>query len=342
MSRSTLFVFLLLVVATPLFAQTDSIPVNRRAALLQRLHPGTPVRIWLNGALIEGPIQRVTRDTVYVAAHAAPAATLEEAWVQQRATRKGATIGAIIGAPAAAAFGGFLMLILSAESGGVSGNDVALGVLGFGAFGALSGAVLGGVIGAATPQWVEITSERARIPEADAARQARTRSIGALSLTPTFGHNLDASGGGVGLRASYLFQTRHFSFGPELGVLQTGDVDYETFTFCPGENTSCFDTVTVSQKVMHAGGLARVGTGIDNKVEPFATLGVGFTSWGKGGFGAIVLGGYSIGAGLTLRDESRKKSIFIDARYNNNLTNSGDVDPQYAFYTLGIGASVAW
>jgi hypothetical protein len=316
MMRSALFVVLLLALASPLFAQSDTIPTNHRAALLQRLHSGTLVRLRLNGALVDGPIQRVTRDTVYFGDFAVPATTIDEAWIRQRATRKGAVIGAIIGAPAAAAFGGFLMMFIGAESTPLTGSEVALGVLGFGAFGALSGAVLGGVIGAATP--------------------------GALSLTPTFAHNKHAKGGGLGLRAAYLFQTAHFSFGPELGVLQAGDVQQETFTFCPGQNQTCFDTVTVGQKISHAGGLARVGTGIDQKVEPYATLGVGFTGWHNDGLGGTVLGGYSVGGGIALRDESRKRSVFIDARYNNNLTHSGDIDPQYAFYTLGIGASVSW
>jgi hypothetical protein len=105
---------------------------------------------------------------------------------------------------------------------------------------------------------------------------------------------------------------------------------------CQGE------TVELAENVFHAGGVARIGAGSDRRIEPFASIGAGLYNWGNGWGGTTTLGGYSAGAGLQLRSHTGRRSLQIEARWQSNLTNSGDPDPHFGFYTIGIGGGLSW
>lgn len=290
-----------------------------RGELIERLRPGTLVRIMLPTQSFTGRVQRVSADTLYLDSVTVARADIEAAWFQQRATRKGMKLGAIIGAPAGAAFGAFLFTIATglceSDCSDNAGRDIVLGTLGFGAFGLVAGGAVGAVIGAALPQWVELTPQ-SRMPKVATA----SRRIGSISLTPTYAAFARGDDSGGGARFAYMFQTRHFSLGPELGRYGMGD-----------------------RRVSHAGGIFRVGTGTDRALEPFANVGVGLYSWGiANGGGALQFGGYSVGGGAQLRTSNGRLSGFTEGRWQSNLTRSGDTNPNYGFYTVGVGASVAW
>lgn len=309
-----------LLIAAPLQAQTPR--PESRAQLIEQLRPGTVVRILAGGQTMTGRVQRVTADTLFVEQTPIPTGTIENAWVKQRATRRGLKIGAIIGAPAGAAFGAFLFTLASglceSDCSDNPGRDIVLGTLGFGAAGLIGGGALGAAIGAALPQWVEIASPRARLARQPAATDDNRR-IGSISLTPAYARFAGDEENGGGARFAYMFHTRHFSLGPEVGRYGMGE-----------------------RRVSHAGGIFRVGTGTGRALEPFANVGVGLYSWGVADGGAIQLGGYSVGAGAQLRSANRRFSAFTEGRWQSNLTRSGDIDPDYGFYTLAIGGAVAW
>lgn len=310
---------------TAVHAQTDSAAI-RRAQLLQRLQPGTTLRVSAAGAPVIGRLVRLGEDSLYLEGQAFALDAGPRIWLQQRSTSRGMKAGAIIGAPAGAAFGAFFMLLASGlcEYDCVEDTPraIALGALGFGAFGMVAGGTVGAVVGSAIPRWVDIDDPRVRIPtEADAESPAPAHAIGSVSVTPAFAKFADGDEAGAGARAAYMFHLRRAGLGLEAGTYSMG-----------GDGN-----------VMHAGGVARFGTGVDRRVEPFVTLGTGLYSWSQSaGGGAIQLGGYSAGTGLQLRSDSRRQSLFAEARWQSNLTRSGDSNGRYGFYTLGIGGSLAW
>jgi hypothetical protein len=314
-------------------AQTDT---SRLDARLQQLPAGVILRANAAGATVQGELRGVTRDTVLIGNVAIARATLERVWLRERATRQGLKWGALIGAPAGAAFGAFVALIATGlceyECEDLSAGEAILAVGGGGAAGALAGGALGAAIGAAIPRWVDLAGEHVRIPTAP-----RAAHVGSISLVPTLTRAAEGGGGGAGVRANYMFQTRHFALGPELGRYSLGERDLPAFVPCGPD--VCLDTVPVNTSVFHAGGAVRIGTGTDRSLEPFATAGAGLYAW-QGGNG-IELGGYSLGAGVQARNRSRRQSLFLEARWQSNLTRSGD-DTQLGFYTLGIGAALAW
>lgn len=309
-----LFVVALLA-ATPLHAQTDV----TRADLVQRLYPGIDVRVRIADDDVISRFVSATNDTIVLESGAFALADAQSIAIQQRATKRGMKVGALIGAPAGALFGAFIMILATGlceyECSDNMARDVTLGTLGFTAAGTLAGGTIGAVIGAATPQWFEITDPRVRIPSEPPAASI----IGSASLTPAYARYKDIDAGGAGVRAAYTFHMGRFAFGPELGSYF---IDNDT-------------------KIHHAGGIARIGTGPRNRIEPFASVGVGFYSWGRQ-FGSIQLGGYSAGAGVHVKSTSRKQSVFAEARWQDNLTNSGDANSQYGFYTIGIGGQLSW
>ena len=160
------------------YAQADTVAA-RRMGLLERLNTGTPIRVLVQRSALIAPFERVAADTLYFGPHAVAVSQISNVYVQQRSTRRGATVGALVGAPAGAAFGAFVMLFIAAlsESEGdsdISTGEAVLGIAGFSAAGALSGAILGGVIGAATPRWVEITRASSLERTLDARPRSRT------------------------------------------------------------------------------------------------------------------------------------------------------------------------
>src|SRR5687768_15389832 len=151
--------------ATSAHAQSDSIAV-RRAQLLQRLQTGTMLRVSTAGEPAIGRLVRVAPDSLYLEAGAYPLTQGQRIWLQQRSTSRGMKAGAVIGAPAGAAFGAFLMVLVAGLCEYDCPEDkpraIALGTLGFGVFGGLAGGTIGAVVGAAIPRWVDIDDPRIR------------------------------------------------------------------------------------------------------------------------------------------------------------------------------------
>jgi hypothetical protein len=310
--------------ATSAHAQTDSAAI-RRAQLLQRLQPGTPLRVSTAGAPVIGRLVRVAPDSLYLEGGAYALTPEQRIWLQQRSTSRGMKAGAVIGAPVGAAFGAFFMLLVSGLCEYDCPEDkpraIALGALGFGAFGGVAGGTIGAVVGASIPRWLSIDDARVRVPAVHDVAAAAPVTIGSLAVTPALAGAANGGGAGAGARATYMFHLRRAGLGLEAGAYDLGN-----------------DT-----RVVHAGGLARFGAGFDRRFEPFVTLGTGLYSWSDVGGGAIQLGGYSAGAGINVRSASRKQALFAEARWQDNLTISGDLDSsKYGFYTIGIGGSVAW
>ena len=305
----------MLLMAAPLHAQGD----GTRAAMIRQLYPGTKLRLTISDQPLISEFVRAAPDSIFLSAGAFALSDVQSLEVQQRATRRGAKIGAVIGAPAGAGFGAFIMLIATYmceyECSDNKARDVTLGTLGFAAFGAAAGATIGAVVGAATPDWMEITDPRVRLPKEGRAK----RTIGSFALTPAYARYADIDAAGPGVRVAYTFHAGPVAFGPEFGTYQIAN----------------------ERGIRHAGGIARIGTGRDKRIEPYGSLGVGFYSWNRD-FGAIQLGGYSAGGGIHLRSADAKRSVFTEARWQDNLTNSGDANPQFGFYTIGIGATIAW
>jgi hypothetical protein len=310
--------------ATSANAQADSAAV-RRAQLLQRLQPGTTLRVSTAADPAIGRLVRVGSDSLYLDAGAYSLSPDQRIWLQQRSTSRGMKAGAIIGAPAGAAFGAFFMLLVSGLCEYDCPEDkpraIALGALGFGAFGGLAGGTIGAVVGASIPRWLDIDDPRIRLPTTDDVAASVPVTIGSLAVTPALAGAANGGGLGAGARATYMFHLRRAGLGLEAGAYDLGN-----------------DT-----RVAHAGGLARFGAGFDRRLEPYVTLGTGLYSWSDVGGGAIQLGGYSAGAGINVRSASRKQTLFAEARWQDNLTISGDLDSsKYGFYTIGIGGSLAW
>lgn len=140
---------------------------------------------------------------------------------------------------------------------------------------------------------------------------------GSASFSPVYARaNDERTGDGFGVRALYALDTKHVSVGPEVGFYKTNEVIY------------------------HVGGAARFGLGNDKRLEPFASLGAGLYNWEKS-YTANALGGYSIGAGVQLRNNTGRRTLFGEARWQDNLTNSGSVE-DYGFYSLALGVSHSW
>ena len=333
-----------LATASPAHAQRDTLQ-TQRVQLLQRVAPGTMLRVRMDSQQVVGQLQRVSSDTLYLEDRAVPTHLIDDIWLRQRATRTGAKWGAIIGAPAGAAFGSFVLLLVSAlcesDCSDYGTGEAVVGALAFTTAGLVAGGALGAVIGAGIPKWTEITKAGARLPEAAPARPA-TRTIGSLSLTPALAHSASGDDSGFGLRLTYQFNTTHFSLGPEVGWYSLG-TNTRPNLFCgPGLPPCQEETVELAENVFHAGGVARIGAGTDRRIEPYATLGAGLYNWGTGYGGSTALGAYSAGTGVQWRNQTGRRSLLVEGRWQSNLTNSGDPDPHFGFYTIGIGGTLSW
>lgn len=298
--------------ATPLPAQTDAdSTLTKRAAAFQQSHPDARLRIH-NG--------RVE--------------------VRQRATRTGVKWGAITGGVGGALFGGFLGYLIEALcesecSGDISHGALIGGVLG-GVAGTAAGGVTGGIIGAGAPKWVSIDARH--------VRPAPSHAIGSASLLPAFARPGSGGGGGAGARFAYSFETRHLALGPELGVYSLGSNTRSRAAVCaPDLPVTCTDTIPSHETVTHGGFNARLGTGVDRRVEPYLTAGSGFYVWTRDhSLGSLELIGYSVGAGVQLRNANGKRAVVAETRWQDNLSRSGNPDGKYGFYTFAIGGSLAW
>jgi hypothetical protein len=144
--------------AAPANAQRDTLQATR-VQLLQRVAPGTMLRVLLDGKPVVGRLERVSSDTLYLEDRALSTSIIDNVWLQQRATRTGAKWGGIIGAPAGAAFGSFVLYLVSAlcesDCYDYGTGEAVLGAFVFGAAGLVAGGALGAVIGAGIPKWTE-------------------------------------------------------------------------------------------------------------------------------------------------------------------------------------------
>lgn len=135
----------------------DRIREVERAA--QRLNPGSPTRVRTRTETIQGQFSTATAESIILARGEAttpvPLTTIEEIWKRGRSAGTGALVGAGIGAVAVGGFGVFLVDALCETGDGC--RDDKLGVGAYGAvIGALGGGLLGAGIGALVKRWVRI------------------------------------------------------------------------------------------------------------------------------------------------------------------------------------------
>ena len=332
---------LLLSLAGQVSAQSAT-PAEDHSRLLQQLRPGIRLRLETNGERTAGKLRAVTADSVFLETNSFALNDVDRAWIRQRATRKGMLIGALVGAPAGAVFGTFLVWFADAlcegSCNGVSGGELALGAVGGGAFGLISGGVIGATIGASVPRWGDITDRRTRVPaDPDAP-------IGSVSFMPAFAQFAQSeSGGGLGGRANYTFETRNIAAGFEVGRYSAGTTRQSVFRGGPCDvNVSCFDTADVKTSVLHVGGVARVVPGGQRGIKPYGSLGIGVYDWSSGESGSVTLAGYSLGAGVQVRNQNARRGLFAEARWQSNLSRSGHPFARYGFYSFAVGTTFAW
>ena len=125
----------------------------------QRLSPGAPARIRTGTETIQGQFSSVTAESVVLARGGAttpiPLTTIEEMWKQGRSAGSGALIGAGIGAVTVGGFGVFLAGALCETGDGCRDDKIGVGAYGA-VIGALGGGLLGAGIGALVKRWVRI------------------------------------------------------------------------------------------------------------------------------------------------------------------------------------------
>lgn len=260
--------------------------------------------------------------------------------VRVRATKKGMKIGAITGAASGLLLGGFAGLLVFGlcESGDCPESafaSTAVGAVLGTAFGTVSGGAFGAVIGASLTR---------HVPIVDANGKVAPPLTGMASLAPAFAHSQKAtSAGSAGIRFNYAFQTEHLTFGPEIGWYGLGSNKRPFARSCPGNDPFlvCFDTIQGTETAFTAGGNARLGTGVSKRIEPYVSAGIGVFAFRRY-FSGQELGGYSVGSGVSLRNEKRNRALFAEARWQSNLTRSGLQDANYGFSTFLLGGSVAW
>ncbi|HEX6560351.1 MAG TPA: hypothetical protein VF021_12835 [Longimicrobiales bacterium] len=320
-------------------AQTDTTSAAS-SRLLQGLRPGVTLRVLVGAHATTGVLQRASRDSLYLEGRTVGIADIGRIQVRQRATRSGLKWGAITGGIGGAVFGalaGYVFYgVCEVDCPDSPNGAVIFGTLGGGAGGLIAGGVLGAVVGSALPKWVDL-----RDPAANLTR-ASPRHIGTVTFAPVVARASNSQGTGAGARAAFLFQTRHFSLGPEVAWQALGTNQRPVFVPC-GNLNGCTDTIPLRENVLQLGGVARLGTGSDRHIEPFATVGTGFYVWSRNpGNSSIGLLGYSLGGGLQLRAASGRRSLFGEARWQSNLSASGDPNPAFGFYTFALGGALAW
>jgi len=333
-------IVLLLSLAGESSAQSAT-PADERTRLLQQLQPGIRLRLKTDGGRTAGRLRAVTADSVFLDNNSFAMAELDRAWIRQRATRKGMRIGALVGAPVGAVFGTFLVWFVDAlcegSCNGVSAGELALGAVGLGAFGLVSGGAIGATIGASVPRWGDVTDSRTRVPSDPDA------PIGSVSFMPAFAQFAQSeSGGGFGGRANYTFETRNIAAGFEVGHYSAGTTRQLAFQGPCDVNVSCFDTADVKTSVLHLGGVARIAPGGQRGIKPYASLGIGVYDWSSGASGSITLAGYSLGAGVRVRNHNARRGLFAEARWQSNLSRAGHPLARYGFYSFAVGTTFAW
>lgn len=141
-----------------LAAQDDSVSRAQRA--VQRLSPGSELRVRAPNKVVEGLFQGTSAEGVILARDGGgtapiPFTTIEEMWKRGRAAGTGALIGAGIGAAVVGGFGVFLAGALCENSNGCGGDQVGVGLTGA-AIGGVGGGLIGAIVGAAVTRWVRI------------------------------------------------------------------------------------------------------------------------------------------------------------------------------------------
>jgi hypothetical protein len=286
-------------------------------------------------------VQGFLADTLYLTDHAIAGAAIDRLQIRQRATGYGFKRGTLIGIPAGAVslglFGAWAsaMCEYDCESTGTYAARAAL--LGAG-LGMLVGATAGSIIGASTTRWTDATVRNLRggerTPTAGAA--ARRPMVASISAAPAFTFPADNDGTGSGGRVTFMMHRGRFAIGPELGYYTVGSRPrlYPITTDEPR-------TLTALETLWYGAGVARIGAGQDMRVEPYATGGVGWYWWGTDVGDGQKSAGYSLGGGARLRSARGWHGVFVEARWQSNLTAVTE-SHSYGFGTLSAGATMAW
>lgn len=149
---------LLTVIARPTAAQPTFDP--RLGAAVAALRVGAPIRVATSGARADGQFLGATFDSLVMsggtAGHHLPLAAVDTLWLRDRATRRGAVIGAVTGGLGLALFvavvaGSICQTPAECRAGGRAGVPLVIGG-GF-VLGAGGGALLGAAVGSVTHRW---------------------------------------------------------------------------------------------------------------------------------------------------------------------------------------------
>src|SRR5687767_12313146 len=143
-------------------AQVDSARVQRTRTLLERLQPGTRLRVDTGQTRVVGPFQRVEAGALYLENGTIPLRSVNDIFVRKRATVRGLKIGALIGAPVGALSFTTLLAFVAAfceyECEDFNAGSVAKFALNGAALGALIGGTAGSIVGASTTHWSRLTT----------------------------------------------------------------------------------------------------------------------------------------------------------------------------------------
>jgi hypothetical protein len=99
--------------------------------------------------------------------------------------------------------------------------------------------------------------------------------------------------------------------------------------------------LTALETLWYGAGVVRIGAGQHMRVEPYATGGVGWYWWGTNVGDGHKSAGYSLGGGARLRSVRGWHGLFVEARWQSNLTGVTD-SHSYGFGSMSAGATLAW
>jgi hypothetical protein len=347
--------------ATQGTAATPETPVTPDDAL-SLLQPGDDIRVGATGAdLMEGRLVaisdgRLVLDRFGIAERLPkeiPIRDVRTISVRGRGTGTGAIVGATLGGLAAAAFA-----VLLSQSDSCCSQDwpdaVVVGLF----FGGVVGAIPGGLVGAALPQWHRVYSAKSPT-EGDALSESfvpvgeappKIGRSGSVALHISYNRALDAiaPGGGSGWRLSWTVRRGTVSPSLEIGRYHLGSRDTLT---ARGEGLS------YEERLLHFGPAVAVGPS-HGTVRPYALASLGYYRWQAfdrrniypppGAEEAVsyrdFLGG-SVGGGVRLTTGALSGEL--EGRWHTNISRGPDTganEParRLSLLSLNAGASLSW
>ncbi len=329
------------------------------AAALERLQPGQSVRIATAGnAKAEGRFTAVREGRLLLedsklAARfpdGVPLENVQKAWVRGRGTKTGAIVGGAVGGAATAALFGFFVYAMcevdSCRDDWPTGAAIGLAV------GGTAGALTGGLIGSASPQWHTLPGG---MPSVFTPGASRRNPIGSASLQLGYGRGLDgiAPGGAAGWRLSLAREGG--AIGPNLEIRPSLEIGRQILgqRWNPAPNG---ERAAYRESMTYLGPAFAVAPA-RGAVQPYALASAGFYRWHavdpisleqlEEGYAPTLdhdFLGASLGGGLRI-DTGRPLSFGVEGRWHTNLTRGPYVEGSYrrlSALSITGGATLRW